>query len=632
MPYFDRFNKNWATSGLIIEPSDAQADAGFAYLGPVPPSVEGFNAMFQWNDSKDNWLYNQISNVILGAGLPVTETDLDALLNAINSIVTGATGNYVAKAGDVMTGNLTTIGLTASSVNSSGRVDAANVVAGSGIVGYSASATRGGGIVSHHATGGWGFARDNDGGIFGPADANGNMLAAHLTIDPAGNLVFPGIFNCNGGALSGNGISYAIAPASNYMAFGWTGARVTSWVDGTYIGELALLSDVASGNYVLKAGDTMTGKLTISGVVDGMEITAASGQFSRYRSHVIGTRIWSAGTDNIGNYVLVDETAGAFRFNINTAGDTTMYSNVTITGSQTISGNQEVIGTITGRNSITADGGLFAHGQIMGLYSDGGAGRYLRMDNAAVFMYNASNGQWSWHDWQNVPNMTMDGVGNVWARGAITAQYLTGSPSGGGALRTRANTNSIDFGWSNVGTGMSQVTFNIDNTGFSNWICTSSGAWDIGYIAGGGPVGQVLNGENNNYTAMGIFVDQTSDERIKTDFAPTDVDALALILQIPVERFTIKADAVTALTPLAINEEPKPTPHDATGVTIPLGLVARDALNDIIPGLVYILNQPEGHPEALPDDLHIINVKAAIPYIIRSIQQLNERIDLLTAE
>src|SRR3954466_7582044 len=85
MSYFDRFAKNWASTGIVIPPSDAQADAGFAYLGPVPPSVEGFNAMFQWNDDKDNWLFNQITNVIESIGGPVTETGLDALLNAINS-------------------------------------------------------------------------------------------------------------------------------------------------------------------------------------------------------------------------------------------------------------------------------------------------------------------------------------------------------------------------------------------------------------------------------------------------------------------------------------------------------------------------------------------------------------------
>jgi hypothetical protein len=82
--WWDRFNQKWATGGLVNDPTIAQANAGWAFIGQAPPTVEQFNSIFQWSDSKDNWLYGQIGNVILDAGLPVTETDLMSLLKALN--------------------------------------------------------------------------------------------------------------------------------------------------------------------------------------------------------------------------------------------------------------------------------------------------------------------------------------------------------------------------------------------------------------------------------------------------------------------------------------------------------------------------------------------------------------------
>jgi hypothetical protein len=83
--WWDRFGQEWASAGLTDDPTEAQANVGWAYIGQAPPTVEQFNSMFQWNDDKDNWLYGQISNVIASAGLVPSETDLTQLLLAINS-------------------------------------------------------------------------------------------------------------------------------------------------------------------------------------------------------------------------------------------------------------------------------------------------------------------------------------------------------------------------------------------------------------------------------------------------------------------------------------------------------------------------------------------------------------------
>jgi hypothetical protein len=83
--WFDRFGQEWASVGLTDDPTYAQSDAGWAYIGQAPPTVEQFNSVFQWNDDKDNWLYGQVGNVIASANMLPDPNDLTQLLRAINS-------------------------------------------------------------------------------------------------------------------------------------------------------------------------------------------------------------------------------------------------------------------------------------------------------------------------------------------------------------------------------------------------------------------------------------------------------------------------------------------------------------------------------------------------------------------
>lgn len=84
--WWDRFGEEWASSGLTDDPTFAQGDAGWAFIGQAPPTVEQFNSMFQWSDNKDNWLYGQIANCIIGSGVEPASNDLMQLWNAIKSL------------------------------------------------------------------------------------------------------------------------------------------------------------------------------------------------------------------------------------------------------------------------------------------------------------------------------------------------------------------------------------------------------------------------------------------------------------------------------------------------------------------------------------------------------------------
>jgi hypothetical protein len=80
---FARFGKRWASTGTAAEPSENQADAGLTFLGANPPTFGLHNAMFQWLDDKDNWLYGQIAAVLSKAGVTPDASDLNALRDAL---------------------------------------------------------------------------------------------------------------------------------------------------------------------------------------------------------------------------------------------------------------------------------------------------------------------------------------------------------------------------------------------------------------------------------------------------------------------------------------------------------------------------------------------------------------------
>jgi len=81
--WWDRFDQVWGSGGLYDDPTPAQAQAGWAYIGQAPPTVEQFNSVESWSDAKDNWLYNEIVNVITAAGGTPDPNDLNGLLDAI---------------------------------------------------------------------------------------------------------------------------------------------------------------------------------------------------------------------------------------------------------------------------------------------------------------------------------------------------------------------------------------------------------------------------------------------------------------------------------------------------------------------------------------------------------------------
>jgi hypothetical protein len=125
-----------------------------------------------------------------------------------------------------------------------------------------------------------------------------------------------------------------------------------------------------------------------------------------------------------------------------------------------------------------------------------------------------------------------------------------------------------------------------------------------------------------NTVAYWIWVDAGSDMRIKKNIVDTSVDALAVLLTLPIRAFDFNPAALDAIRPTGGQRSPS--------YHVPIGVVAQEA-EPIIPEMVFTTQQPEGHSTSFPDDMRGIHLPSAIPYLIRAIQQLAERVMMLEA-
>jgi hypothetical protein len=183
----------------------------------------------------------------------------------------------------------------------------------------------------------------------------------------------------------------------------------------------------------------------------------------------------------------------------------------------------------------------------------------------------------------------------------------------------------VRFSWDGQSCG-----YTVDNSQQGN-ILTQTNARNFGYAGNaGGPTGVTCNGYDLSNNLYGTFVDAISDIRIKENIAPTQVDALATLLKIPVTEFTIKADAAAWLKSTGMSaDERAATLADPQPAFVPIGLVAQQVEPEI-PEATNVLVHPDP-PEGSPfpaDMMHLIDA-GFTPYFLRAIQQIAERVTAL---
>jgi len=247
--------------------------------------------------------------------------------------------------------------------------------------------------------------------------------------------------------------------------------------------------------------------------------------------------------------------------------------------------------------------------------------------NRTSFYFNVAAGQSSWTDNFSGANITMgpSSVLNLNAGSVTTAGPL----STGGQLTIAGFvlTNSGGYLYSTSGFMAPVLRFG-NSSGLLNnaAIPVLSDIANMTFAAAGGsPTGIAFQGTNAaNTVAYFVWTDAGSDIRIKENIAPTQVDALAAILAIPVREFDYRQGALNAMRPVGGARLTADDYH------VPIGLVAQEVMG-LIPDMDVVVTQPEGHSSAVPTDLHAIVLPNAVPFLIRAIQQLEARLAALEA-
>lgn len=106
--WFDRLtgNKRWGSLSTISEPSDSEANQGFNFLGEATPTAELHDALFQYKDDADYWLYRQIKAECDATGQSLSAGTFVALRDSIAArIATEVAARSAADAAEVTARN-----------------------------------------------------------------------------------------------------------------------------------------------------------------------------------------------------------------------------------------------------------------------------------------------------------------------------------------------------------------------------------------------------------------------------------------------------------------------------------------------------------------------------------------------
>jgi hypothetical protein len=291
------------------------------------------------------------------------------------------------------------------------------------------------------------------------------------------------------------------------------------------------------------------------------------------------------------------------------------------------SGVLNVRDTIISANAVTATSGIFAVSDNSCGLQQVGTNRFLYWMTSWYDYIDMMNGNRHWYNYDKI-GMSLSGGGDLTVYNNIYAKYYCGGSFNAGVLNCINNVGTICFNWADRG-GTWMASYRISETN-DLVIPTATNTTELAYQPGGGPIGVVMNGYSFGRTLYGIFVDATSDERIKHSVAPTKVDALEAVRNVPITEFFIHAAARAALSPVSLYDKPKV--KSLGDAYVPIGIVAQQA-QPFIPEMVYATKQDEDRfdKEAIPDDLHNLVLQASVPYLIRAIQQLLERVETLEA-
>lgn len=277
--WFDRLNlgKRWGSIATLAEPSDTQANTGFSFLGQAPPSTGLHDAMFQYKDDVDIFLWNHLKAVLIAGGVTPAFDDTNGLITALRAMFNSRIGVYTTGATFVVPNGVTRVKARVWGGGGGGGAATGAVAAasGGGPGGYAEgifNVTPAASIVITVGVGG-------AGGIGGPgvaggtssfgalASATGGSGAAGQATGAGGAPGNPGIGTGGTLNLAGGGGGVGIVAGSTYLG-GLGGA-----VFGTSIAGLNQGGQGTAGTFPAGGGNGAAGAVSNGGRgADGLVI------------------------------------------------------------------------------------------------------------------------------------------------------------------------------------------------------------------------------------------------------------------------------------------------------------------------------------------------------------------------
>lgn len=435
-----------------------------------------------------------------------------------------------------------------------------------------------------------------------------------LTLRTDGSAAFIGNVTANGNLfLGGNTIEFQGAALSTAPFLRFTSTDVVLRCGSSY-GTMYFQNNAGTIGFQVSSD----GLVKTFGAGSGINVTARDNVDQVWGFYGQGGQgyIWNS---SVGPLVTFDYggTNASFRNNITVAGAISVVGGVNCSGVNSTGGGHFALNLGTDQllsagngcqiaNSLSvSSGGLSVNGTVT-LNGPTSVNNALAVTGIATM----GNGL-TVNNNQLVVNNVCVVNGRLNVQDIVNSGLLRGGPGDAGCLKSATSGSMIYFTWDGA-----DLSYAIDNN--LHWeLCTQTNARDLGMVnVGAGPTGWHLQVNDHSGNNFALYADVVSDARLKERIVDSEIDALGLLRSVAVRQF----DFTSEYTAWCGGE--------ARPYHVDIGMVAQE-IRALIPEAVRVETRspPEGSP--VPEGAHSIRYDSFVPYLVKAMQQLADRVQSL---
>lgn len=324
----------------------------------------------------------------------------------------------------------------------------------------------------------------------------------------------------------------------------YSGTGASNWI---YLRtQTNALSTLTVNGYTYMNG---RGRAYIPGGNDPFQVYSDNGYYARIQHIVAGVRQWSAGVLNSGLYAVSDDSAGAYRFQIDTGGTATFFNTCNINGSSTVGGNLQCNNSINANGNLSCSNTGYVYNQLQVWNS-------IVIQSGALYVQGggiSANGGITGNPVNS--NGDMNAQGNLWCGNTITSNVMNcngGTCNGNYTVGNQLQVNGGILIPANYG---ASVNTTISPVGGSFWGVYTNTDFKINPPSGGivnagndsGYVGQ----SSSQFAIMWCYnYANVSDPRVKKDIADPEAGALDQVLRLRPKQYRWNHEADESVAPL----------------------------------------------------------------------------------